>query len=269
MDHLDHNRRAWNRHSNSGSPWCVPVDADTVRRARAGDWSVVLTPVKSVPTTWFGDLRGRDVLCLASGGGQQAPILAAAGARVVSFDLSDEQLEKDRSVAERDGLPVRCERGDMADLSRFADDSFDLVFHPCSNAFVPDVRVVWRECHRVLRPGGELLAGFVNPDVFLFDHDEADASRTLVVKYGLPYADVTNLDRAAIERKVERGQPLEYGHTFEDQFAGQIDAGFDLVGFYEDRWFDDTWFISCFTAVAFATRARKSSVRTRGTRVSS
>lgn len=157
----------------------------------------------------------------------------------------------------------------MADLSRFADESFDLVFHPCSNAFVPDVRVVWRECHRVLRPGGELLAGFVNPDVFLFDHDEADASRTLVVKYGLPYADVTNLDRAAIERKVERGQPLEYGHTFEDQFAGQIDAGFDLVGFYEDRWFDDTWFISCFTAVAFATRARKSPTPARGIHVRS
>jgi protein-L-isoaspartate O-methyltransferase len=84
------------------------------------------------------------VLCLASGGGQQAPVLAAAGAHVVSFDLSDEQLRKDRDVAERENLLLRCVRGDMADLSALASASFDLIFHPVANVFVPDINVVWR-----------------------------------------------------------------------------------------------------------------------------
>ena len=88
----------------SGSIWAQPVDEATIAKARTGTWEVVLTPKTPVPKAWFGDLRGQRVLCLASGGGQQAPILAAAGATVVSFDLSEEQLRKDQLVAERDRL---------------------------------------------------------------------------------------------------------------------------------------------------------------------
>ena len=115
MDYLEHNRRAWNRDSVAGERWSIPVDEDEIERARRGDWQVILTPDKPVPADWFGALRGAQVLCLASSGGQQAPILAAAGANVVSFDLSEEQLARDMEVAMRDGLALRCVRGDMAD----------------------------------------------------------------------------------------------------------------------------------------------------------
>src|SRR5512141_1215901 len=90
MDYLEHNRRVWNRQSRGGCIWSQPVSPETIAQARAGEWSVILTPTNAVPRHWFGDIRGRRVLCLASGGGQQAPILAAAGARVTSYDLSDE-----------------------------------------------------------------------------------------------------------------------------------------------------------------------------------
>jgi 2-polyprenyl-3-methyl-5-hydroxy-6-metoxy-1,4-benzoquinol methylase len=56
-------------------------------------------------------------LCLASGGGQQAPILAAAGASVTVFDASDAQLGSDRAVATRHGLDVTTVKGFMDDLS--------------------------------------------------------------------------------------------------------------------------------------------------------
>jgi len=160
VDVIEHNRAAWNRESADGGEWSRPVTPEVVAAARAGVWSVVLTPTKPVPAAWFGDPRGKDVLSLASGGGQQAPVLAAAGANVVSFDLSDEQLAKDRAVAEREGLALRCVRGDMADLGVLPSEGFDLVFHPVSNVFVPNVAPVWRACHRVLRPGGQAAAGF-------------------------------------------------------------------------------------------------------------
>jgi SAM-dependent methyltransferase len=142
MDDLfEYNRQAWNRQSLSGtSRWCEPVDAATVAAARRGEWRLILTPNRPVPRTWFGDLAGARVLCLASGGGQQAPLLAAAGARVISFDASDEQLAKDSGVAERESLDVRTVRGDMADLGGFEDGTFELIFHPISNVFVPDPR---------------------------------------------------------------------------------------------------------------------------------
>jgi SAM-dependent methyltransferase len=139
MDHLQHNRDAWNRQTEEGCRWARPVGSELIRRARDGHPELILTPNRVVPQEWLGELRERDVLCLASGGGQQAPLLAAAGARVVSFDLSEEQLARDRLVAEREGLSLRCVPGDMADLSALGSACFDLIFHPISNVFVPEL----------------------------------------------------------------------------------------------------------------------------------
>src|SRR5260370_10245486 len=109
MDIVAYNRAAWNKQSKLGSRRCQPVTADEIRAARQGVWSVLLTPNKSVPPEWFGEVTGKKVLCLASGGGQQAPILVAAGASVTSFDNSDEQLAKDRfSATVTDHPPRRC-----------------------------------------------------------------------------------------------------------------------------------------------------------------
>src|SRR5262245_35844277 len=121
MDVIGYNRRAWDANVAKGNRWTVPVSAEEIARARRGDWSIVLTPTRPVPREWFGELAGRDVLCLASGGGQQGPILAAAGARVVVLDQSPAQLGRDREVAQREGLSLRTVEGDMRDLSCFAD----------------------------------------------------------------------------------------------------------------------------------------------------
>jgi SAM-dependent methyltransferase len=213
----------------------VPVGAEEVARARAGEWSVVLTPTRPVPRAWFGELRGARVLGLASGGGQQGPILAAAGAAVTVIDNSPAQLAGDREVAARDGLELTCEPGDMADLSRFADGVFDLVFHPVSNLFVSDVRPVWREAFRVLRPGGRLLAGFVNPLLFLFEADKEERGE-YEVRFALPYSDLTSLPPEGLAKRLAENEPLEFGHTLADQIGGQLDAGFVLTGFFEDGW---------------------------------
>lgn len=159
MDITAHNRESWNEAAKRGNPWSIPVTPEEIARARRGEWRVILTPNRAAPADWFGDVRGREVLGLASGGGQQVPILAAAGAKVSSFDASDAQLALDRQVAEREGLEVRIIRGDMADLSVFSDARFDLIFHPVANVFVPDVNPVWRECVRVLKPGGATAGG--------------------------------------------------------------------------------------------------------------
>jgi SAM-dependent methyltransferase len=235
MDVLAHNRAAWDREVAGGdNPWTRPVGPEVIAAARRGDWSVVLTEQKPVPRTWFPPLQDADVLCLASGGGQQGPVLAAAGARVTVLDASAAQLAQDRLVAQREGLPLRLEQGDMADLSRFADASFDLVFHPVSNCFAREVTVVWREVARVLRPGGVLLAGFLNPDMFVFDLDAADRGE-LLPRHALPYSDLTHLPPQQLEQKIAADQPLEFSQTMADQIGGQLAAGLEITGFYEDR----------------------------------
>src|SRR5450432_2177365 len=122
MDVRAYNRGAWDSAVEAGNRWTLPVDAETIARARRGDWSIVLTPNKAVPRAWFGDLSQKRVLCLASAGGQQTPILAAAGARVTVLDNSPRQLGRDREVAVREGLEIVTVEGDMAKLP-FADAS--------------------------------------------------------------------------------------------------------------------------------------------------
>jgi len=257
MNVLEHNRAAWNRKSREGDQWTVGVDREVIRQAAAGEWSVLLTPTRPVPRVWFGDLRNKDVLCLASGGGQQAPIFAAAGARVTSFDLSDAQLATDQAVAEQNGLCLRCIRGDMADLSAFGDEEFDLIFHPISNVFAPDVVPVWNECHRVLRPGGALLAGFMNPSVFLFDYCGPKEAGGLVAKYRLPYSDFDLEETSPQWQDVRAGGAVEFSHSLETQIGGQLAAGFILAAMYEDWWTEDQVAINKFSPMSIATRAVK------------
>jgi len=254
MNVVDYNRSAWNHEVESGNPWTVPVGPEVIAAARAGQWQVWLTENKPVPGDWFPPLAGIDLLCLASGGGQQGPVLAAGGAKVTVFDNSPAQLDRDRLVAAREGLQLRLVQGDMADLSAFADGSFDLVFHPVSNLFAPAVRPVWRETFRVLRPGGVLLAGFLNPDLFIFDLDAADAGR-LEVRHILPYADMTHLSAAVLDQRRANLQPLEFSHSMADQIGGQLDAGFVLTALYEDHHRDSA--IARHMPTYFATRAVK------------
>lgn len=235
MNILEYNRRAWDK-AVGESVWTIPVGPEMIAAARRGSWEILLTPTKPVPRLWFPpDLTGVRVLCLASGGGQQGPILAAAGAEVTVFDNSPRQLAQDQMVAEREGLTIVTEQGDMADLSRFADGAFDLIVHPVSNLFVPAVRPVWQEAFRVLRPGGDLLAGFTNPIFYLFDMELADEG-VLEVRHKLPYSDLTHLTPEERQRYIDDLQPLEFGHSLEDQIGGQLDAGFVLTGFFEDVW---------------------------------
>jgi SAM-dependent methyltransferase len=99
---------------------------------------------------------------------------------------------------------------------------------------VPDVRPVWREAFRVLRRGGLMLAGFLNPAFFIFDQELAERG-ILEVKHALPYADVDSLSEEERARRVAAREVFEFSHTLTDLIGGQLDAGFLLTGLYEDH----------------------------------
>ena len=253
---LRHNALAWDKECDNQGEWSQQVSPEVIARARSGEWEVKLTPQRAVPREWFGDLHGRDVLCLASGGGQQGPVLSAAGARITVLDQSLKQLECDRVVAERESLEMQLIRGDMADLSQFDDCSFDIIFHPCANCFSPNVRYVWSESFRVLRTRGVLMSGFLNPLFYMFDR-ELDDQGTLAVRHSLPYSDVNRLMLEGRERKADEGEMFEFGHLLTDQIGGQIDAGFLIAGFYEDYWSDEATNLNKYTPTYIATLALK------------
>lgn len=235
MDILEHNRQAWDQEARKGNKWTVPVGRAEIEAAFEGKYTILLTPTKPVPTGWLGEVRGKSVLCLASGGGQQGPLLAAAGAVVTVFDNSDEQLKRDRQVAEAFHLDLKTVPGNMQDLGCFRDEMFDLIVHPVSNCFIDDILPVWRECCRVLKMNGRLLAGFVNPLMYIVDWEEAEQTGRPELRHTIPYADTRSLPPQVMQKYIEEKQPFEFGHSLTDQVQGQIAAGFLIAGFYEDK----------------------------------
>lgn len=209
-----------------GWEWGRPVDHDTVENARRGEWSVLLTPTKPVPKDWFCPLRGADILGLACGGGQQMPIFAALGARCTVLDYSPAQLNSERTVADREHYDIKIVRADMTRPLPFKDEGFDLIFHPVSNCYVEDVYPIWKECYRVLKPGGILLAGLDNGINFAFNDKET------ALKHRLPYNPLQ--DKTLYDEAVRNDEGIQFSHSIEEQVGGQLKAGFILNDIYQD-----------------------------------
>jgi SAM-dependent methyltransferase len=222
--------------ADAGWEWGVPITGETFAQARQGHWSVLLTPIKSVPHNWFAPflqnnrLEGVRLLGLACGGGQQMPIFAALGADCTVLDFSKRQLDRERQVAQREGYRIRILHADMTQPLPFPDNAFDILFHPVSNCYVEDVYPIWRECYRVLRPGGILLAGMDNGFNFLV---EDFTVRPLVIANSLPYNPL-KMDPARLQEMIENKEGIQFSHTFDEQIGGQLQAGFILTGAYED-----------------------------------
>ncbi|WP_137789323.1 class I SAM-dependent methyltransferase [Bacillus sp. E(2018)] len=234
MNIVKHNSKAWDKKVEDGVSYTKAVSNDVIEQSKLGDWRITVTTEKPVPRGWFPELLNEvKILCLASGGGQQGPVLAAAGANVTVIDISKKQLENDQLLAEANHLSLRVIQGDMCDLSMFDEGEFDLIVHPVANVFVEDISTVWKEASRVLKDRGVLISGFTNPLLFIFD-DEEDQKGNLVVSNRIPY---TTLDSMTEEEKsayLNADETIEFGHTLEDQIQGQIDAGFVITGLYED-----------------------------------
>ena len=209
-----------------GWVWGVPIDHGTYEKALRGEWDVLLTPTKPVPHEWFGEMRGKRILGLACGGGQQMPVFTALGAKCTVLDYSEAQLKSERDVAAREGYEIECVRADMTKPLPFEDNTFDLIFHPVSNCYVEEVEPIWRECYRVLKPGGVLLAGLDNGINFIFDLDET----TLTHK--LPFNPLK--DEKLMAESMKNNDGVQFSHTIEEQIGGQLRAGFMLTDIFED-----------------------------------
>ena len=219
--------------------WSTCATKEQLQRAREGKLELLVGGDGTIPGEWLGDLRGKKVLCLAGAGGQQAPLLACAGADVTVIDLSERMLDKDRAVAAQENLDIYIEHGNMCDLSRFGDGSFDLVLNPPSLFYVPDVMPVFREVYRVLKKGGSFIVISMAPIAYVCDFDESEGCYKAVNR--MPYSSADHADQ---------GDWIEYGHTMESYIGGQLECGFVLTGYKEYQMED-------ITELYFATKGEK------------
>ena len=206
--------------------WGQSVSHEIYEKARHGEWNVRLTPVKPVPKEWFGILKGKKILGLASGGGQQIPIFTALGAQCTVLDYSSKQCESESMVAEREQYHVEIIQADMTKPLPFEDETFDMIFHPVSNCYIEKVEPVFKECYRVLKKGGKLLGGYDIGINYIFD----DKEECLV--HALPFNPLK--DKKLYEECIKNDWGIQFSHTLEEQLGGQIKSGFHITDLYED-----------------------------------
>lgn len=247
------NATTWDKWAENGCEWTLPVSHEEYRNAEAGNWGVYLTPCITVPKDWFPPFAGTKLLGLASGGGQQMPIFTALGSDCTVFDYSDSQLESERAVARREGYAITIIKGDMTKPLPFEDESFDTIFHPVSNCYIQDVFTVWRECYRILKKGGVLLAGMDNGLNFLFDDN---GTLPLVAANKLPFNPL-KMSKEEFARMANNFEGIQFSHSLEEQIGGQLKAGFTLTDLYEDRDHEGSCVLREYAPQYIATRAVK------------
>jgi SAM-dependent methyltransferase len=214
-----HNRRAWDDRAAKGQRFTQP--------ARDQDFVDPLAKVDQLG--WLGgDIRGRALLCLAAGGGKHGPLYAAAGANVTVVDLSPAMLELDRAVAAERRLALRTVEASMENLSMLAAGEFDIVIHPVSTCYVPDVAPVYHEVARITRAGGLYISQHKSPTSLQAGIEPSPRGYELVE----PYYREGPLPPVAGSPHREEGT-LEYLHRWEDLLGQMCRAGFAIEDFVE------------------------------------
>lgn len=222
----DINKETIDKWIEEGWEWAKSISHEEYIDAKNGNWNVLLTPTVPVPHEWIGNIKDKKILGLASGGGQQMPILNALGAKCSVIDYSSKQIESEYKVAKREGYTIEAIEGDMSKKLPFDDETFDIVFHPVSNCYVEDVQHIFNEAYRVLKKGGTFLAGLNNEINYIVDQNEKE------IVWKMPFNPLK--DEKAKEFMVKENAGMQFSHNMTEQIGGQLKAGFTLVDIYED-----------------------------------
>ena len=214
------NQSAWNRLSD-GSQFAKVASDEECRE-----------PLKALDGRgWLpANVAGLDVLCLASGGGWQSILYAAAGARVTVVDISPGMLELDRREAAKRGLTIATVEGSMDDLSMLRDETFDIVHQPVSTCYVPSIVRVYEEIARVTRDGGLYISQHKQPTSGQITQ-RTERNHFVI---GIEYFHEGPLPRVEDTSYREAGA-VEYLHRWTELVGGLCRAGFVLEDLREPR----------------------------------
>lgn len=213
------NELFWQRLVNEGQtftrPW-LDLDRGVLECYASGRLATVPQPLSQIyPSSVLADVAGKNVLCLASGGGQQSAVFGLLGAQVTVVDLAEGQLEGDRKAAEYYGYEVVTVQADMRNLSCLPTAFFDLVYQAPSMGYIPDVRSMYSEIFRVLRMGGVYRVEATNPATQFVDESWDGKGYRITKPYSMR------------EHRRDDGA-IEYRHYLSDVFNGLVAVGFSI-----------------------------------------
>lgn len=106
----------------------------------------------------LGDLKGKRILCIGCGSGEECDFLAAQGAVVVGTDISSGLIEEARKAYPQ----IQFEVMDMEHLG-FEPGSFDMVYSSLAVHYINDWTYLMSEVYKVLAVGGKFIFSTMHP----------------------------------------------------------------------------------------------------------
>lgn len=227
FDHVRVNRDVYDRMAAAGDPLCRPATDQEIAN-----------PLATIdPSGWFeGPIGGKEVLCLAAGGGRQSSLYAAAGAKVTVVDVSPAMLDLDRQVAAQRGHSFRIVETSMEDLSMLPQANFDIVIQPVSTCYVPNIVSVYQQVASVIRPGGIYVSQHKQPvSLQASTQRHADGGYRIQHRYyrETPVPAPKSFDGAA--KRLRETGAVEYLHRWEQIIGGMCSSGFVVEALSEPR----------------------------------
>ena len=221
-DYAQKNAQMFDAWAKEGWEYGTPLSPEQCEMVRQGDHQLYLTSVTPVPKNWLpSNLKGKKVLGLASGGGQQMAILSLLGAKCTLIDISDAQLAADKMVADREGYAIDITKGDISEPLPFEDNEFDLIIAPVSLCYIQKVEPVIKECARVLKDKGTLLIGFDIGTNFLSSDQHHIDTR-------FPYDPIANPEQYSEE------DGYQFSHTVGEQLSALLRSSFEIADLFDD-----------------------------------
>jgi SAM-dependent methyltransferase/DNA-binding XRE family transcriptional regulator len=225
-DYQIFNSKAIGKWIENGWVWGKPITHEQYLEAKEGRLPLLLTPTIPMPKDWIKNIKGKKVLGLASGGGQQMPLLSALGAICTVIDITKAQLDSELLVAKREGYHIDIVQGDITKPLPFNDESFDYVINPVSLVYCEKIEPIFKEASRILKKGGVLIGGYDNGLNFITDNEEKE------IKNHFPYNPLVNKEQE--KEMLDDDAGYEFSHTTIETISAILKAGFVLEDCYQD-----------------------------------
>ena len=248
QDIINKNQEHWDNEVKSGKQYTVPnlnLNTDVLNKFANGEllfWGEPYVKInypllRKIRKYEYADIKGKKVLCLASGGGQQSAMFSLLGADVTVVDISQGQLNGDIQAADHYGYNIKTVLCSMTDLSVFDDESFDIVHQPISICFVPDVAPVYKEVFRVLKTGGIYHVDHINPSTHPVSYEnDIDGWDGIGFRISSPYiGGPLRIDKNGNENMTSGEIDGEFRHLFIDMFCKLTETGFQIKYIWEDE----------------------------------
>lgn len=227
------NSKAWDIEVENEHWATIPISTEELEKLEQEGFPISLTGSRYLPTDWLGEVVGKDILCVACGGGQQTLLLALKGANVTSLDNSARQLDRDRESASKHQVVVETILGSMDSAQSYPNHQYDYIILGMGAQFVEDISKVFPLIQERLKTNGTFIGAFVNPVCYLFDW-EAYENNKMEIKYKVPYSDLTSISQIERVRVIGEDSPVEFGHSLEQIFRGVTQAGMIIHDYIEE-----------------------------------